>query len=82
MFETDITEKIIADSGIIQHLIANCDFICDNYDDYSDFQTGSGEVLLSYEKDNLLLPLNNSFLNLTNVWYASDRDFNLMSIIH
>ena len=45
MFETGLTRKIIADSGTTQHLIANCELIRDYYDNYSEYQTGSGEVL-------------------------------------
>ncbi len=47
MFETGLTRKIIADSGTTQHLIANRELIRDDYDDYSEYQTGSGEVLPS-----------------------------------
>ncbi len=81
MFETGFTRKIIADSGTTQHLIANCKLICDYYDDYSEYQTGSGEVLPSYWKGNLLLPLDNGILKLTNVWYTPDLGFNLISTI-
>ena len=81
MFETGVTRKIIADSGTTQHLIANRDLIRDYYDDYSEYQTGSGEVLPSYGKGTLLLPLDNGFLRLTNVWYAPDLGFNLISTI-
>lgn len=38
MFETDVTRKIIADSGATQHLIANRELIRDYYDDYSEYQ--------------------------------------------
>lgn len=81
MFETSVTWKIIADLGIRQHVIANGDLIYDYYDNYSEYQTESKEVLLSYEKGTLLLPLDNDFLKLTNVWYALNLDFNLISII-
>ena len=81
MFETGVTRKIIADSGTTQHLIANRDLIRDYYDDYSEYQTGSGEVLPSYGKGTLLLPLDNGFLKLSNVWYAPDLGFNLISTI-
>ena len=81
MFETGVTRKIIADSGTTQHLIANRELICDYYDDYSEYQTGSGDVLPSYGKGTLLLPLDNGFLKLTNVWYAPDLGFNLISTI-
>ena len=67
MFETSITQKIIADSGTTQHLIANPDLICDYYDNYLEYQTGSGEALPSYRKDILFLLLDNGFLKLTNV---------------
>ncbi len=48
MFETGLTRKIIADSGTTQHLIANCELIRDYYNDYSEYQTRSEEVLPSY----------------------------------
>ena len=81
MFETGVTQKLIADSGTIQHLIANRNLIRDYYDDYSEYQTGSGEILPSYRKSTLLLPIDNGFLKLTNVWYAPDLGFNLISTI-
>ena len=56
MFETGVTRKITADSRTTQHLIANRDLIRDYYGDYSEYQTGSGEVLPSYGKGTLLLP--------------------------
>ena len=81
MFETGVTRKIIADFDIIQHLITNCKLIRDYYNDYSEYQTGSREVLPLYGKGTLLLPLDNGFLKLTNVWYAPDLSFNLISTI-
>ncbi len=81
MFETGFTRKIIADSGTIQHLIANCELIRDYYDNHSEYQTGSVEVLSSYRKGTLILPLANSFLKLANVWYAQDLSFNLIRTI-
>ncbi len=81
MFETGLTRKIIADSGISLHIIANRQFIRDYYDDYSEYQTGSGEVLPSYETGTLILPFDNSFLKLANVWYTPDLGFNLISTI-
>lgn len=36
----------------------------------------------SYGKKTLLLPFDNGFLKLSNVWYAPDLDFNLISIIY
>lgn len=67
--------------GITQHLIANRKLIHDYYDNYLEYQTGSGEVLLSYGKDTLFMPLDNGFLKLNNVWYAPDLGFNLVSTI-
>lgn len=67
IFETGITQKIIVDLGTIQHLIANRNLIRDYYDNYLEYQTGSREVLPCYETATLLLPLENSFLKLTNV---------------
>ncbi len=45
MFGTSFIRKIIADSDTTQHLIANGKLISDYYDDYSEYQTGSKEVL-------------------------------------
>ena len=81
MFETGVTRKIIADLSSTQHLIAKRNLISDYYDNYSKYQTGSEEVLPSYEKNTLLLPLNNGFLRLTNVWYTWNLGFNLISTI-
>ncbi len=81
MFETGLTRKIIADSGTTQHLIANHELIRDYYEDYSKYQTGSGEVWPSFGKGALLLPLDNGFLKLANVWYTPNLDFNLISTI-
>lgn len=81
MFEIGITQKIIADSGTTHYLIANRELMRDYYDDYSEYQTRSREVLSSYGKSTLLLPLDNRFLKFTNVWYAPDVGFNLISII-
>ena len=81
MFETGVTQKIIADLGTTQHLITNRDLICDYYDDYSEYQTRSRKVLPSYAKSTLLLPLDKSFLKLNNIWYAPDLGFNLISTI-
>lgn len=81
MFETRVTWKIIADIDNTQHLIANCKLICDHYDDYWKYQTGSGEILPLYRKYSLLLPLDNNFLKLTIVWYAPKLDFNLINTI-
>ncbi len=78
MFETGITQKIIVDLGITQHLIANCKLICDYYENYSKYQTRSGEILPSYEKN---MSLDNGFLKLSNVWYTLDLGFNLISTI-
>ena len=80
-FETGLISKIIADSGITQYLIANRKLIREYYDDYSEYQTGSEEVLPSYGKGTLFLPLHNGFLKLANVWYAPDLGFTLISTI-
>ncbi len=81
MFETSVTRKIIADLGTTQYLITNRKLIRDYYDDYSKYQTGSGEVLPSYGKDTLLMPLDNGFLKLSDIWYVPDLGFNLISTI-
>ena len=81
MLEIGITRKTIADSGTTKHLSANCQLICDYYDDYSEYQTGSREVLPLYGKDTLFLSLDNGFLKLANVWYIPDLDFNLIRTI-
>ncbi len=81
MFETGLTRKIIADSSTTQHLIANRKLIRDYYNNYSEYQTGSREVLPSYGKDPLLLPLDNGFFKSANVLYSSDLGFNLISTI-
>ena len=74
-------QKVIADSGTTQHLIANKDLIQNYYDDFSEYQTGSGEVLTSYGKGTLHLPLDNGSLTLLDVWYAPDLGYNLVSTI-
>lgn len=81
MFETGVIYKIIVDLGITQHLIANCELIRDYYNNYSEYKTRSGEVLTSYRKDTLFMPLDNSFLKSTNVWYTPDLGFKLISTI-
>lgn len=81
MFETCVTQKIIIDSGITQYLITIRNLIHDNYDNYIEYQTEFKKVLLFYGKDTLLLLLNNSFSKLSNIWYAPDVSFNLISII-
>ena len=67
IFENNVTQKIIADLGIIQHFIANHNLIRNYYDNYLKYQVELIEVLPFYRKDTLLLSLNNSFLKLTNV---------------
>lgn len=67
MSGTNTLTSIIADSGTTRHLIANKAFIQDYYDDYSEYQTGSGEVLPSYGKGVLSLPLHNGTLKLLDV---------------
>ena len=81
MTPASFIQRIIADSDTTQHLIANRDLICNYYDDYSEYQTGSGEVLPSYGKGTLHLPLDNGSLTLFDVWYAPDLGFNLVSTI-
>ena len=81
IFETDITQKIIANSGTMQQLIANWNLIRDYYNNYLEYQIESGEVLPSYRKSTLLLLLDNGFLKLTNVWYTPNLGFNFISII-
>ena len=82
MFKTGVTQKIIADLGTTKHLIGNCKLIHNYYDNYSEYQIGSRKVLPSYAKSTLLLPLDNGFLQLTNVWYAPNLGFKLISTIH
>ena len=53
----------------------------DYYDNYSESQTGSGEILPLYGKGTLVLTLDNGFLKLANVWYTPDLSFNLISTI-
>ena len=67
IFETGITQKVIADLSTIQHFITNHDLIHNYYDNYLKYQTRSKEILPFYKKNTLLLPLNNSFLKLTNI---------------
>lgn len=55
MFETGVTQKMIADFNTTQYLIATRNFIYNYYDDYSEYQTWSGKVLASYGKDTFLL---------------------------
>lgn len=81
MSGTNTPSQIIADSGTIEHLIANRDLIQDYYEDYSEYQTGSGEVLPSYGKGILSLPLDHGTFKLLDVWYAPDLGFNLVSTI-
>ncbi len=81
MFETGFIREIFADSGTTPHLIPNRELICDYYDDYSEYQTGLREVLPSYGKGTLFLPLDNGFLKLANIWYFPDLDFELISTI-
>ena len=81
IFKIDITQKIIADSNIMQYLITNWDLICNYYDNYLEYQIRFGEVLPLYKKNRLFLPLDNRFLKLIHVWYAPDLGFNLISTI-
>lgn len=81
MFKTGVTQKFIADLSITQHVIANYKLIYSYYNNYSKYQTGLREVLPSYGKDSLLMPLNDGFLKLNNIWYTSDLGFNLISTI-
>ena len=81
IFDTGIIQKIIGDSGTTQYHIANCELIHDYYDNYFEYQTRSGKVLPFYGKGILLMPLDNSFLKVSNVWYTPNLGFNLISII-
>lgn len=67
MFKTNVTQKIIADLGITQHFIVNCKLIYDYYDNYLKYQIRSEEILSLYGKGTFLMPLDNGFLELTNV---------------
>ena len=69
------------DFGTTLNFIASCQPIHDYYGNYLEYQTGSREALPKYEKNILLLPLNNEFLKLFNVWFLSDLDFNFISTI-
>lgn len=79
MADTSHIRKIIADSGTTQYLIANRDLIRDYHDNYSEYQTGSGEFLPSYGKGTLRLPLDNGSLTLLDTWYAPGLGYNLIS---
>lgn len=81
MSGTSTPFQIIADLGITEHLIANWDLIQDYYEDYSEYQTRSGEVLPSYDKGTLLLPLDHGTFKLLDIWYTPDLGFNLVSTI-
>ena len=41
MFKTRVTQKIIADLGVVQYPIANCNLIGNHYNDYLEYQTRS-----------------------------------------
>lgn len=56
IFETGITQKVIADLSTIQHFITNHNFIYDYYDNYLEYQTRSREVLLFMEKYSFITP--------------------------
>ena len=73
--------KICIDSGTTAHLISNREFIQKYYEDYSVYQTGSGEELPSYGKGTLDLPMDNGSLTLVDVFYAPDLGFKLLSTI-
>lgn len=73
--------KVVVDSGTTQHLIANRDLIQNYYDDYSEYHTGSGEVLPSYDQGTVDLPLDNGSLTLLDVWYAPDIRYNFINTI-
>lgn len=67
MFKTGVTQKIIVNSRTIQQLITNRKLIRKYYDDYLEYQIGSKRILPAYEKNNLLLLLDNNFRKLFNV---------------
>ena len=67
MFKTGVIHKIMVDLGITQHLIANCNLIFNYYNDYWKYQKQLGEVYSFYGKNILLLPFDNSFLELSNI---------------
>lgn len=73
--------KLILDSRTTAHLIANKELILGYYKDFEQYQTGSGELLLSYDKGIIQILLDNSNLTLLNVYYASDLRCNLISTI-
>lgn len=82
MFEIGITQKIIINLGTIQHLFINHNLICNYYNNYLKYQTGSKKVLLFYENNTFFLSFNNGFLKLTYVWYALDLGFYFINIIY
>ncbi len=80
MLETGIIQKIIVDCRTKEHFIANRKLIHTHYDFYSEYQTGTQEILLLYKQSSLNLALKNMFLKLNNVWYAPNLRFNFISI--
>ena len=75
----DPSSKFILDSGTTAHLIANKDLIHNYYEDFEQYQTGSGECLPSYGKGKLFIPLDGTNLAVNDVLYAPDLGYNLIS---
>ena len=75
----DPLSKFILDSGTTAHLIANKDLIHNYYEDFEQYQTGSGKCLLSYEKGKLFIPLDGANLAVNDVLYTPDLGYNLIS---
>ena len=69
----------ILDSGSTAHLIANKDLMHDYYEDFEQYQTGSGERLPSYGKGKLFIPLDGANLAVNDVLYAPDLGYNLIN---
>ena len=74
-------KKLVLDSGTTAHLIANKDLIQGYYEDFEQYQTGSGKLLSSYGKGTLPMALDEGNLTLLNVYYAPDLGYNLISTI-
>ena len=81
IFRTGVIQKMITDSGSTQYLIVDRKLIRNYYNDYLEYQIELGEFLHSYGKNILLLPLDNGFYMLFNIWYASDLGFKFISTI-
>ena len=55
--------------------------ICNYYNNYLKYQTGSKKILLLYEKNTLVLPIDNHILNLVNFCYTPDLSFKFIHTI-